>query len=218
MRLLICEDEPDIVEILQNFFVAEGYEVSTSATGTETLKRFAEEEPDIILLDVMLPDMDGWEVLKEIRQQRDTPVILLTALGRVDDKVKGFSYGADDYIPKPFDLKEVKARLEAVLRRYRPRLARMGLTINDASKEVWVQGRKVLLSPKEYILLKLLASEPGKVFSNEEIRVHLWPNSHYASTQDVQKYAYLLRKKLEEDPSHPKRVVTVRGFGYHLAV
>lgn len=218
MRLLICEDEPDIVDILQNYFVAEGYEVSTATSGSKALKKFAQEAPDIVLLDVMLPDMDGWEVLKEIRQQRDTPVILLTALGRVDDKVKGFSYGADDYIAKPFDLKEVKARIEAVLRRYHPRLEHTGLTINDTSKEVWVQGKKVSLSPKEYTLLKLLASEPGKVFSNEEILAHLWPSSTYASTQDVQKYAYLLRKKLEEDPSHPKLVLTVRGFGYRLAV
>ena len=218
MRLLICEDEPDIVEILQSFFVAEGYEVSTTTSGAEALRRFGDEEFDVVLLDVMLPDMDGWEVLKNIRKKSDKPVILLTALGRVDDKVKGFSYGADDYIPKPFDLEEVKARLEAVLRRYRPRLERVGLTINDTSKEVWVQGNKVSLSPKEYVLLKLLASEPGKVFSNEEIRRHLWPDSPYASTQDVQKYAYLLRKKLEKDPAHPKLVLTVRGFGYRLAV
>jgi len=218
MRLLICEDEPDIADILQNYFVAEGCKVETAINGADALIRFAQTTPDIVLLDLMLPDMDGWEVLKEIRQRSDTPVILLTALGRVDDKVKGFAYGADDYISKPFDLKEVKARIEAVLRRYKPKQEHIGLTINDTSKEVWVQGRKVWLSPKEYILLKLLASEPGRVFSNEEILEHLWPDSAYASTQDVQKYAYLLRKKLEEDPSHPKLVLTVRGFGYHLAV
>lgn len=218
MRLLICEDEPDIVEILKNFFLAEGYQVSTAGTGTEALERFGEDAPDIVLLDMMLPGTDGWEVLKQIRQRGDTPVILLTALSRVEDKVKGLSHGADDYIPKPFELKEVKARLEAVMRRYRPRLTSLGLTIDEASKEVWVQGRRVLLSPKEYSLLKLLASEPGRVFSNEEILSRLWPNSPYASAQDVHKYVYLLRKRVEEDPAQPKLVLTVRGFGYRLGL
>jgi len=218
MRILICEDDPDITDILRSYLVAHGYEVTTAVSGTEGLQRFSETKPDLILLDVMLPAKDGWDVLREIRKKSDCPVILLTALGRVNDKVKGFSYGADDYIPKPFDLKEVKARIEAVLRRYQPRLAQAGISINDVRKEVHVRRKKIRLSPKEYSLLTLLASKPGKVFSTEEILAHLWPDSPYASAQDVQKYMYLLRKKLEIDPAQPRLILTVRGFGYRLAL
>jgi len=218
MRILVIEDESDILEILRSFLTSQGYEVITTTSGTEGLRQFTEVEPDLVLLDVILPGKNGWEVLKEIRTQSDIPVIMLTALGRVDDKVKGLSQGADDYIQKPFDLEEMKARIEAVLRRYKTQLKRVGLSIDDARKQVWVRGKTISLSPKEYSLLKLLSSKPGKVFSGEEILAHLWPKSTYATSQDVQKYAYLLRKKLEEDPAHPKIVLTVRGFGYRLAV
>lgn len=218
MRILAIEDESDILEILRSFLTSQGYEVITTTSGTEGLRQFTEVEPDLVLLDVRLPGKNGWEVLKEIRTQSDTPVIMLTALGRVDDKVKGLSQGADDYIQKPFDLEEMKARIEAVLRRYKTQLKQVGLSIDDARKQVWVRGKTISLSPKEYSLLKLLSSKPGKVFSGEEILAYLWPKSTYATSQDVQKYAYLLRKKLEEDPAHPKIVLTVRGFGYRLAV
>jgi DNA-binding response OmpR family regulator len=218
MRILVIEDESDILEILRSFLTSQAYDVITATSGTEGLRQFTEVEPDLVLLDVRLPGKNGWEVLKEIRTQSDTPVIMLTALGRVDDKVKGLSQGADDYIQKPFDLEEMKARIEAVLRRYKTQLKRVGLSIDDARKQVWVRGETVSLSPKEYSLLKLLSSKPGKVFSSQEILAYLWPKSTYATSQDVQKYAYLLRKKLEEDPAHPKIVLTVRGFGYRLAV
>jgi len=218
MRILIIEDESDILEILRSFLTTQGYEVTATSSGTEGLRQFTEVGPDLVLLDVMLPGKNGWEVLKEIRTQSDTPVIMLTALGRIDDKVKGLSQGADDYIKKPFDLEEMKARIEAVLRRYKKQLKRVGLSIDDARKQVWVRGETVSLSPKEYSLLKLLSSKPGKVFSSQEILTYLWPKSTYATSQDVQKYAYLLRKKLEEDPAHPKIVLTMRGFGYRLAV
>jgi len=218
MRILIIEDESDILEILRSFLTTQGYEVTATSSGTEGLRQFTEVEPDLVLLDVILPGKNGWEVLKEIRAQSDTPVIMLTALGRIDDKVKGLSQGADDYIKKPFDLEEMKARIEAVLRRYKTQLKRVGLSIDDARKQVWVRGETVSLSPKEYSLLKLLSSKPGKVFSSQEILAYLWPKSTYATSQDVQKYAYLLRKKLEEDPAHPKIVLTMRGFGYRLAV
>jgi DNA-binding response OmpR family regulator len=216
-RILVCEDEPDIAEILRSFLSAQGYVVTTTSTAAEALAQFAEKEPDLVLLDVMLPDKDGWQVLAEIRQKSDRPVILLTALGRVEDRVRGLSHGADDYIPKPFHLDEVRARIEAVLRRSRPSLTAAGIWIDDARKEVRVRGKALPLSPKEYGLLKLLASAPGRVFSTEEILAQLWPASPYSSAQDVQKYAYLLRKKLEEDPAHPKLLLTVRGFGYRLA-
>jgi len=216
-KILICEDEPDIVEILESFLSGEGYEIRTASTGPEGLERFGEEKPDLVLLDVMLPEKDGWQVLGEIRQRSECPIILLTALTRLDDKVKGLTLGADDYVPKPFELDEVRARIDAVLRRTRPCLERVGISVDDARKEVRVDGRLVFLSPKEYQLLRLLSSEPGRVFSNEEILSVLWSDCPYASSQDVQKYVYLLRRKLEEDPADPKIVLTVRGFGYRLA-
>jgi DNA-binding response OmpR family regulator len=220
MRILICEDEPDIQEILRDFLVAEGYEVCIASNAAEGLLLFVAEEPDLVLLDLMLPDRDGWEVLQEIRRLSDRPVIMLTALGRVNDKVKALSsLKADDYIVKPFELDEIKARIEAVLRRYRPQHKGYRIFIDDARKTVWIREREISLSPKEYSLLKFLAAKPGQVFSSEEILAQIWPQkSSYAGVQDVQKYVYLLRKKIENDPAHPEILLTIRGFGYQIAV
>lgn len=218
-RILVCEDEPDIAEILRRFLSAQGFDVIAESTGEGALERLAEGEPDLVLLDVMLPDMDGWQVLAEIRRTSECPVIMLTALGRVEDRVRGLSHGADDYICKPFDLDEVRARIDAVLRRSKVSPRAPEIEIDDLRKEVRVKGRPVFLSPKEYALLSLLASEPGRVFSTEEILERVWPKEKnpYAGPQDVQKYASFLRKKLEEDPAHPQLLLTVRGFGYRLA-
>ena len=218
MRILLIEDEQDIREIIGSFLSDEGYDVAAVSDGEKGLEELRAEEPDLVLLDVMLPGKDGWQILKEIRKTSDAAVIMLTALGRTDDKVKGLSGGADDYIHKPFDLAEMKSRMEAVLRRTRPQLAKMKLAIDDKRKLVRVHGKEIALSPKEYNLIKLLASRPGKVFSSKEILEELWPGSKYATSQDVQKYAYLLRKKLEKDPADPNILMTVRGFGYRLAL
>ena len=214
MRVLICEDEPGIVEVLASFLAADGHEIITAFTGEEALTLFSSAPPDLVLLDVMLPDKDGWQVLKEIRKKSNRPVILLTALGRLDDKVKGLSLGADDYIEKPFAWEEVKARIGAVMRRYHP--LPVDIALDDMRKEVVVRGKAIHLSRKEYRLFKLLSSEPGKVFSHAEIISHVWPSGAYATPQDVQKYVYLLRKKIEGDPSHPRFIQTVRGFGYRF--
>jgi len=217
MRILICEDEPDIITILSSSLIAEGYDVSSASTGEELLRMFPGASPDLVLLDVKLPGMNGWEVLDWIRTRSNCPVIMLTAYGRMADKVRGLSRGADDYITKPFKLVEVRARIEAVLRRSSPAEEQPSLEIDDARKVVILRGKEVTLSPKEYALVGLLFSEPGRVFSRQEILSRLWPDNRYATFQDVQKYIYLLRKRLEEDPSHPKFILTVRGFGYRLA-
>ncbi len=215
MRVLVVEDEPGIAEVLAGFLTADGHTVIVAVNGKEALELFFREKPDLVLLDIMLPQIDGWEVLRRIRQESDRPVILITALGRLDDKVKGLSLGADDYIGKPFAWEEVRARIAAVMRRYRP--DSVDIKIDEVGKEVRVRGRTVHLSRKEYRLLKLLASEPGRVFSHEEIISYLWRPDSYATPQDVQKYVYLLRKKIEEDPANPEFIVTVRGFGYRFA-
>jgi len=217
VRILICEDEPDIRDILHSYLTSEGYEVQSAASGERLLQMFTKSRPDLVILDVMLPGIDGWEVLNRLRVRSRCPVIMLTALGRVTDKVKGLSTGADDYITKPFQLEEVGARIAAVLRRSTPPSGNLSLEIDDLRKIVVLRGNEVTLSPKEFALLKLLASHPGRVFSREDILAELWPKSHYATAQDVQKYVYLLRKRIERDPSNPEYILTVRGFGYRLA-
>ncbi len=214
MRVLICEDEPEIADMLASFLAADGHEPIIALTGAEGLARFASDSPDLVLLDVMLPDVAGWDVLTEIRKTSNRPVVLLTALGRLDDKVKGLSLGADDYVEKPFAWEEVRARIAAVMRRYRP--VSPGITVDDRQKTVVVHGREIHLSRKEYRLFKLLYSEPGKVFSHAEIIAKLWPRNTYATPQDVQKYIYLLRRKIEDDPAHPRFIQTVHGFGYRF--
>jgi len=222
MKILVVDDDPDIVRLLKYFLEAKGRQVQTASTGAEALELFKREPPDLVILDVMLPGMDGWTVLHKIRESSQVPVLMLTGKDAPTDKAKGLLSGADDYIAKPFDLAELEARIVAVMRRYkpsaRPALIRVGdLEIDDSVKHVKVKGRTVSLSPKEYELLKLLASEPGRVFSHQEIIAAVWQNKPFITSSDVTKYIYLLREKLEDDPENPRYILTVRGFGYKLA-
>jgi two-component system OmpR family response regulator len=221
-KILLVDDDPDILRLLKAFLESRGYATITAGDSSVALEYFAQERPDLVLLDVMLPGMDGWGVLKKIREGSATPVLMLTARDSITDTIQGFTLGADDYITKPFDLLEVGLRVEAVLRRAqaapREALIEIGpLVIDDKTKTVKIQGEEVSLSPKEYELLLLLASEKGRVFSDREIIEHLWPGSSFARPGDVQKYIYLLRKRIERDPQNPEIVLTVRGFGYKLA-
>ncbi len=223
MKVLVVDDDPDIVGLLKHFLEARGRSVQTASTGAQALELFRTEQPDLVILDVIMPGMDGWAVLQEIRKQSQVPVLMLTGKDAPTDKAKGLLSGADDYIAKPFDLAELEARIVAVMRRYkappRPATLRVGqIEIDDNIKQVKVAGRTVSLSPKEYELLKLLASEPGRVFSHQEIIAEVWQNKPLITSSDVIKYIYLLREKLEEDPDNPKYILTVRGFGYKLAV
>ena len=224
--ILICEDDARIVELLKDALSTSGYRVKAAGTMGEARSMLATWVPDLILLDIILPESNeaGWELLKFIRKRSSVPVILVSALSRADDRVRGLRAGADDFISKPFHLEEVLARVEAVLRRAQPAITGLELTIDDLRKQVRIAGRTISLSPKEYQLLKLLASSPGRVFTTAEILKELWPSDPdsdertYADAQDVQKYVYLLRKKLEIDPNKPELVITVRGFGYRLGV
>jgi len=222
MRILICEDDAAIATLLRDALQEAEYEVLAVSRRVDAEEQLLQWSPDLLLLDVMLPESPdaGWELLRSIRDRGiNVAVIMVTALSRVDDRVRALRAGADDFIGKPFSLEEVKARVHAVLRRTRPALGEHAVHIDDVRKEVQVGSRSVSLSPKEYQLLKLLASSPGRVFSNDEIRAELWPDEEsYATEQDVQKYVYLLRRKVERDPKSPQIVVTVRGFGYRLAV
>lgn len=191
-----------------------------ASDGAQALEAFVAHDPDAVLLDVNMPRMDGWQVLQEIRSMSSTPVIMLTVYDTTADKVRGLSQGADDYVTKPFDLVEIEARLRAVTRRagFKSKRVRCGpILIDDEAKEVRLHGRLVNLSPKEYDLLRLLASRPGRVFSNAEILQAVWPDrADEGTSEDVKKYIYFLRGKIEADPENPRLIHTVRGFGYKL--
>ena len=221
-RILIADDDDDARRLLVKYLTVKGFHVTTAEDGSEACRRVFADEPDLVLLDVNMPELDGWSVLQEIRSATDVPVIMLTVLDSARDKVRGLAGGADDYITKPFDLKELEARIRAVLRRAapqeRPEVIIIGdLTIDDKAKEVRFKGAAVSLSPKEYDLLRLLASAPGRVFSTREILRAVWPERlDESGPEDVKKYVYYLRTKLRELPGAGPVVRTVRGFGYKL--
>lgn len=222
MRILVAEDDPAARLLLKKFLTARSFQVVDAADGHEALLRFASSEPDLVLLDINMPQMDGWSVLRQIRSMGDVPVIILTVRDDAQDKVKGLMEGADDYVTKPFDLREVEARIRAIMRRTghtaAPGIRQIGpLTIDDEAKEVRVNDRLVKLSPTEYKLIWLLASRPGKVFSPEEIVEALWPDQKELKTaEDVKQYVYLLRGKLQREDERRGLIQTVRGFGYKL--
>jgi two-component system response regulator MtrA len=177
---------------------------------------------DLMLLDVMLPKLDGWAVLEAVRANSSLPVILLTALGNTEDIVKGLSLGADDYLRKPFEIRELEARIHSVTRRLEQAsgsslIECAHIRIDDRAKVVTVDAEPVALTPKEYELLKLLARAPGRVFTNEEIIDCLWDGGRATST-DVKQYIYHLRNKIERDPQAPQLIQNVKGFGYKLSV
>jgi len=224
MKILIVEDEPDTLRLLKVYFTAKSHEVMQARNGVEALEQFAKSLPHLVLLDVMMPGLSGWRVLEAIRAQSKVPVLLLTALDSPSDAVKGLEMGADDYLRKPFQLDELEARMKAVMRRARINKEKKHVLqvgpchIDDRTKKVTIYGEEVALSPKEYELLKLLAGDPGRVFSNEQIIARLWPDSNRADHNDVKQYIHLLRNKVEPAPANPCWIQTVKGFGYKLEV
>ncbi len=221
MKILVVEDDPRSRDLLVKYLGAKGHEVTTAEDGSLALTAVVAVQPDLILLDVNLPHIDGWGVLDAVRKFSQAPVIMVTVHDSATDKVAGLDLGADDYITKPFDLREIDARIQAVMRRYRaasPAVIRTAeLVLDDERKEVVVRGQPVELSPKEFELLRLLASKPGKVFSTDEIVAAVWPDRDVAAAEDVKKYIHMLRNKIERDPADPKIIVTARGFGYRFA-
>jgi DNA-binding response OmpR family regulator len=223
MKMLIVEDEPDILRLLQTYFRAKQHEVITACDGVEALEKFSATMPDVVLLDILLPGLDGWSVLDAIRTQSTVPVLLITGLDSPENAVKGLGLGADDFLRKPFQIDELEARIQAIMRRTRViddnQVLNVGpCRIDDRTKNVAIRGKKVALSPKEFELLKLLAKDPGRVFSHQQIIDHLWPDSNRADDNDVKQYIHLLRNKIEPNPSQPCWIQTVKGFGYKLVV
>jgi DNA-binding response OmpR family regulator len=221
MKVLVVEDDADISSVLRFYFEAKGHEVVTASDGLQALERVNCQDLDLMLLDVMLPKLDGWAVLEAVRAKCSLPIILLTALGNTEDIVKGLSLGADDYLRKPFEIRELEARIHSVTRRLEQStdntmIACASIRIDDRAKTVTVDAEQVALTPKEYELLKLLAREPGRVFTNEEIIHCLWDGGR-ATSSDVKQYIYHLRNKIERDPQAPQLIQNVKGFGYKLA-
>jgi len=225
ISVLIVEDDRNIAELLQMYLEKEGYAVATAHDGGQGLAKFRTIKPDLVLLDVMMPVMDGWSVCKAIRAESQTPVIMLTAKGETDDKVTGLRTGADDYITKPFEMKEVLARIEAVLRRSGStavekkarRLVFDRLVIDMDAFELLVDGRKVDTPPKEMELLYYLASSPNRVYTRNQLLDEVWGFDYFGDSRTVDVHVKRLREKLE-GVSDSWGLKTVWGVGYKFEV
>ena len=225
VSVLIVEDDKNIAELLQLYLEKEGYAVSIAADGGQGLAKFRSEQPDLVLLDVMMPVMDGWAVCKTIRAESQTPIIMLTAKSETDDKVTGLRSGADDYITKPFEMKEVLARIEAVLRRSDracveepSRVLRFDkLTIDMDAFELTIDGKKTDIPPKEMELLFYLASSPNRVYTRNQLLDEVWGFDYFGDSRTVDVHVKRLREKLE-GVSEQWCVKTVWGVGYKFEV
>ncbi len=225
ISVLIVEDDPNIRELLQMYLERDGYAVTVAADGGQGLDKFRAIKPDLVLLDVMMPVMDGWAVCKAIRAEGSTPVIMLTAKGETDDKVTGLKAGADDYVTKPFEMKELLARIEAVLRRSdragegnkARRLVFDRLIIDMDAFELSVDGKKVDTPPKEMELLFYLASSPNRVYTRNQLLDEVWGFDYFGDSRTVDVHIKRLREKLE-GVSDKWSVKTVWGVGYKFEV
>lgn len=223
-HILLVDDDPDILRILKDNLELDQFRVMTARTGKEALRCFDKFSVTLIVLDLSLPDIDGIQVCRFIREKSPVPIIMLTARDRVPDKVLGLESGADDYLTKPFDYLELAARIRACLRRQggvqqMPEVLKIGdLLIDTAKNSVSIQGCKVCLTQREFNLLVLLARNSDRVMDRTTIRRTLWPNGDlYRDSRAIDVHIQHLRSKLEDDPSDPRYITTVSGVGYMLA-
>ena len=222
--ILLVDDEDSIQKLLAYPLERDGYRVLQARDGEEALARFAAEEVDLVVLDLMLPKVDGLEVCKRLRAASSVPIIMLTARDDELDKVLGLELGADDYITKPFSIREFRSRVRALLRRAAipPRSARGeliatdGLTIDVPRRAVEARGKPVQLTYVEFELLRVLAANPGRVFTRQMLLEALWKSSDYRDPRTIDVHVRHLREKLERDPSEPELIFTVRGVGYRF--
>jgi DNA-binding response OmpR family regulator len=218
--ILVVDDEPNIIELARLYLEKEGFRVAEAAGGEEALRLFEEMSPALIVLDIMIPEPDGWEVCRRIRSRSSLPIIMLTAREDEVDKVVGLELGADDYLTKPFSPRELVARVKAVLRRTRPvsesqEVLHAGDLVIDASRRRVTQGeREVELTPREFDLLYTLALNRGIVLSRERLLERVWGYDYYGDTRTVDVHIRHMREKLGEDSSSPRYVETVWGVGY----
>lgn len=222
-KVLIVEDEEALLFTLAHNLRREGYSVLTASRGDDGLKLAREKLPDLIVLDVMLPGIDGMQVCRLLRRDMQVPIIMLTALGGEGDRVAGLDTGADDYMPKPFGMRELMARIRALLRRSGPRaepdlgpsmIVSGDLQVDRERREVRRNGAVMRLKPKEFELLLFFVQRPGRVFSREQILDEVWGYDFYGGPRTVDVHVRWLRQKIERDPANPERLRTVRGSGY----
>jgi DNA-binding response OmpR family regulator len=224
-RILLVDDEQSVQKLLAYPLRKEGYEVVPAMDGEEALERCRAQSFDLIVLDVMLPKLDGFDVCRQIRAQSSVPIIMLTAKAEEFDKVLGLELGADDYITKPFSMREFRSRVKAVLRRSdllreeqreEEPLVTDDLTIDFAKRTVEIRGEPVRLTYVEFEILSILARNPGRVFSRTMILDRLWGDSSYRDPRTIDVHIRHLREKIEKDPKEPEFLFTVRGVGYHF--
>lgn len=220
-RILVIEDEPDLLRGLEISLTAEGYEVSTASRGDTGARRALDERPDLVLLDVMLPGMNGLDVCRELRRQGyDGPIVMLTAKAEEIDRVVGLEIGADDYVTKPFGVRELVARIRARLRRHvvaaeETSMLRFGdVEVDFARHEVARGGKRIELTLKELEVLKLLARRRGEIVTREQLLNEVWGFDSYPTTRTVDNHILRLRQKLEADPSNPRHILSAYGEGY----
>ena len=220
-KILLVDDEPTLLETLAFNLRAGGYQVVTAPNGAAALEQARAEDPDLVVLDLMLPELDGLTVCRSLRQDSDVPILILTARTGELDKIVGLESGADDYLTKPFSLGELQARIRALLRRAGSTqagdlLRSNGLWLNLVSRRAVLDGKELVLSPKEFSLLSELMRHQGAVLSRDLLLTRVWGYDFYGDTRTVDVHVRWLREKIEQDASRPARIVTVRGIGYRF--
>ncbi len=219
---MLIDDDQTLLELLFSHLETAGYHPLAASDGLSGLHLAAESQPDLVVLDVMMPGMDGWEVCRRLREKSTVPIIMLTAKGEEIDKLRGFRLGVDDYVTKPFSFAELMARVGAVLARTMHVLASThtltsgDLTINFDQRRVSVAGRTIDLTPTEYHLLETLARHAYRTVPIEQLLVEVWGSAYTGEVEHVKHYIWTLRKKIEADPGDPKHLITERGFGYRF--
>lgn len=220
--ILLIDDDPTLLELLAEQIHMAGYQVLTANRGEEGVALAFEKDVDLVVLDVMMPGMDGWEVCRRLREVSNIPILMLTAKGEEIDKLRGFHLGVDDYVSKPFSFAEVVARIHALLARTQRNVSKAhhfttgDLTIEFDQHKVTVGGNIVELSPTEYHLLEALARHAYRTLPSEQLVIQVWGRSYAGEVEHVKRYIWALRKKIERDPGDPRHILTERGFGYRL--
>ncbi len=225
-RVLVVDDQPDVLSVLQAMLTAAGFDVIVAKDALSGLRVAYREHPDAILLDVMMPEIDGFEACRRLREMTDVPIIFVTAKGTIEDIVQGLSLGADDYVVKPFERSELISRLTAALRRSSTQMGKEGNYLFPAESvvldcdrhELVIENRTVYLTPKEFEILRLLIRHSGKVLSPDAILARVWGPEWVGEPDLVKQYIYRLRRKIEEVPSSPRYIHTLRGGGYYFDV
>lgn len=221
-KILLIDDDQTLLELLSDHFRNAGWNVEAAKSGAAGLNLANQQMPDLIILDVMMPGMDGWQVCQTLREFTDTPIILLTAKDQELDKLRGFRLGVDDYVTKPFSFAELTARAGAVLARVKKHMAlehifnSSDFTMNLEQRRVTIKGGVIDLTPTEYKLLEILVRNAGRTVPVEKLLQDVWGSAYENETEHVKHYIWALRKKLETDPGNPQHILTERGFGYRF--